>query len=194
MSDESTRMSEEARREAEERRARAAAQIRVVGDPVLRERAHEVVEFDDDLRALSERMIGIMHDAPGIGLAATQLGIVRRVLVYDVEPEQGPVTLVNPEILGHGDEVVTMDEGCLSVPGVNVPVEREAGIRVRARDLSGAEREFDAEELEARVIKHELDHLDGVLILDRTTRVERARALRELREREGSPVPRPAGL
>jgi peptide deformylase len=194
MSDESTRMSEEARREAEERRARAAAQIRVVGDPVLRERAHEVVGFDDDLRALSERMIGIMHDAPGIGLAATQLGIVRRVLVYDVEPEQGPVTLVNPEILAHGDELVTMDEGCLSVPGVNVPVEREASIHMRAQDLSGAVREFDAEELEARVIQHELDHLDGVLILDRTSRVERARALRELRDREPGPVSRPAGL
>jgi peptide deformylase len=167
--------------QAEKRRA-ALRQIRVVGDPVLRERAQAVTIFDDELSRLAERMTAIMRDAPGIGLAATQIGVVRRVLVYQVEDEVH--TLVNPEVEGAGGDTEISDEGCLSVPGVVVPVERPLVVDVRAQDLRGEPLEFTAEGLEARVIQHEVDHLDGVLILDRTTRGERARALRELREGE----------
>jgi peptide deformylase len=167
---------------SEEQRA-ALRQIRTVGDPVLREAAEPVSDFDGRLRELSERMLRIMHDAPGIGLAAPQVGVVRRVIVYDVGE---PTTLVNPEIVWSSDERETVDEGCLSVPGVRVPVERPARVRLSVQDLGGAGREFEVEELEARVIQHELDHLDGVLILERTCREERARALRELHD---EPVP-----
>ena len=138
MSDETHDTTRTARRRdpaAEERSRAALAEVRTMGDPVLRERAHEVTAFDDDLAKLSERMIALMHDAPGIGLAATQVGVVKRVLVYDVD--DGPVTLVNPEIVWHGDETEVIDEGCLSVPGVTVPVERPVAIRVRARDVGG---------------------------------------------------------
>jgi peptide deformylase len=170
--------------EEQERRRRAARrQVRQVGDPVLRERAREVVRFDGDLVRLAERMIGIMHDAPGIGLAATQLGVLERVLVYDLG-EHGPHVLVNPQISERSDETEVHDEGCLSVGNVTVPVERAVAVRVRASDEHGSPLEYSAEGLEARVIQHELDHLDGVLILDRTTRRERARALRELRDAE----------
>jgi len=169
-----------------ERRAEARRELRVVGDPVLREKAHDVTRFDDELAELSRRMVRIMQDAPGIGLAAPQVGVVRRVIVYQVDEE--PVTLVNPEIVWASDETEVLDEGCLSVPGVSVPVERPVAIRVRAQDLAGAHREYGADDLEARVIQHETDHLNGVLILERTTRRERARALRELREGEPTPV------
>jgi len=165
-----------------ERRDAARRQIRTLGDPVLREVARPVERFDGDLRALSRRMIAIMRDAPGVGLAATQLGVVQRVIVYEVDDEA--VTLVNPRIVSSSRDTETADEGCLSLPGVTVPVERPAAVRVRGRDVRGRRLEYDAEGLEARVIQHETDHLDGVLILERTTREERARALRELRERE----------
>jgi peptide deformylase len=163
----------------EARQLEALRQIRTVGDPVLRGHARSVVEFDKDLRRLSKRMLRVMDDARGVGLAAPQIGVARRVIVYDVDE---PVTLVNPEIVEASDETVVMDEGCLSVPGVTVPVERALAIRVKGRDLSGHALEYDAVELEARVIQHEMDHLDGVLILERTTREERGRALRALRD------------
>ena len=139
-------------------------------------------------------MIGVMHDAPGVGLAATQLGVVQRVLVYDVDDE--PVTLVNPRIVAASRETEVAEEGCLSLPGMNLQVERALVIHVRARDVRGRRLDFEAEGLEARVIQHETDHLDGVLILERATREERARALRELREREivASPVSSGSGL
>ena len=164
-----------------ERQLAALREIRTVGDPVLREQAKPVVAFDRALKDLSRRMIRIMHDAPGIGLAAPQIGVTRRVIVYDLER---PVTLVNPEICSESAETEVMDEGCLSVPEAAVAVERSARIRVRARDLRGHELEYDAEDLEARVIQHELDHLNGILILERTSREERARALRGLRRHE----------
>jgi peptide deformylase len=164
-----------------ERQRTALREIRTVGDPVLRDPAKPVVSFDRALKELSQRMIRIMHDAPGIGLAAPQIGVTRRVIVYDVER---PVTLVNPEIVSHAEETETIDEGCLSVPEAVVAVERPVSIRVRGRDLRGREVEYDAHELEARVIQHELDHLDGILILERTSREERARALGGLRRRE----------
>jgi peptide deformylase len=168
--------------ETREQRTRREArrEIRVIGDPVLRERAREVVTFDRALRKLARRMIGIMHDAPGIGLAAPQVGVVDRLIVYDVDDD--PRALVNPDLSDFSEEREESDEGCLSVPGVAMPVERAVRVRVKGRDVTGAPVDFVAEGLEARVIQHEVDHLDGVLIVDRTTREARAAALRALRE------------
>jgi peptide deformylase len=175
-----------------ERQAAALAQVRTLGDPVLRESARPVETFDRELAALSRRMIAVMQDAPGIGLAATQLGVVRRMIVYQVDDD--PVTLVNPRIVWASDDTEVLDEGCLSLPGVTVPVERSTAVRVRARDLHGRRLEYEAEDIEARVIQHETDHLDGVLILERTSREERGRVLRELRERQTAAVPSGSGL
>jgi peptide deformylase len=165
------------RREREARR-----EIRVIGDPVLRERAREVTEFDRGLRKFAKRMIRIMHDAPGVGLAAPQVGVLQRVLVYDVDED--PKVLVNPELDEFSEETEEGDEGCLSVPGLRMPVERSLSVRVRALDADGEQLEFRAEGFEARVIQHEYDHLDGVLIVDRTSRAARAAVMRALRERE----------
>jgi peptide deformylase len=178
-----------------ERQAAARRQIRTLGDPVLREQAQPVDKFDDELAALSRRLIGIMRDAPGVGLAATQLGVVQRVLVYEVDDDA--VTLVNPRIVETSRETEVAEEGCLSLPGMNLQVERAFAVHVRARDVRGRRLDFEAEGLEARVIQHETDHLDGILILERATRDERARALREFREREiaaVSPVSSGSGL
>ena len=125
----------------------------------------------------------LMHDSLGIGLAATQVGVMHRVLVYRVEQDAPVAALVNPEIEWAGDETEVMDEGCLSLPGVLVEVERPVHIRVRGRDEHGDGLLIEATGLEARVIQHEIDHLDGVLILDRTPRDQRKQAMRELRER-----------
>jgi len=168
--------------EAQERRQQAARrEIRTVGDPVLREQAGAVTVFDDRLAALARRMIRVMQAAPGVGLAAPQVGVVRRLIVYEAG-EDGPRALVNPVITWRSEETETCDEGCLSVPDVTVPVERALMVRVEANDLTGSRLTFAAEDMEARVIQHEVDHLDGILILQRTSRGERARALRELRE------------
>jgi peptide deformylase len=126
----------------------------------------------------------LMHDALGIGLAATQLGVMHRVLVYRVEPDAPVNALVNPELEWASREEEVLDEGCLSLPGVLVEVERPVYVRVRAKDEHGDPLVIEASGLEARVIQHEMDHLDGVLILDRTSREERKRALRALREAE----------
>jgi peptide deformylase len=165
------------------RRAAALAHVRRFGDPVLKARAVPVERFDDDLRAEVARMAAIMRDGLGVGLAATQLGVVHRVLVYRVGGDAPLAALVNPEIEWAGDEIETVEEGCLSLPGVHVDVERPIHVRVRARDEHGDEIGIEASGLEARVIQHEIDHLDGVLILDRTSREERKQAMRELRER-----------
>jgi peptide deformylase len=175
-----------------ERQAAARRQIRTIGDPVLREPARPVQEFDAELAALSRRMVTIMRDAPGVGLAATQVGVLRRVIVYEVDDE--PVILVNPTIVTASRDTEVLDEGCLSLPGMTLPVERPVAVRVRARDLRGRRLEYDTEGLEARVVQHEMDHLDGVLILERTSREERARALREFRERETGAVSAGVGL
>ncbi len=178
--------SEEQRRELDpETRARRDAALRHVrkyGDPVLRSRAREIDVFDATLADEARRMEQLMDQALGIGLAATQLGVMHRLLVYRVEPE-GPLgVLVNPEIEFKGDEAETLEEGCLSLPGVSVEVERPLHVRVRAQDLEGKPLTLEAEGLEARVIQHEVDHLDGVLILDRTTRDQRKQAMRAMRE------------
>ena len=165
------------------RRERALAHVVQYGDPVLRARAREVEVFDDALRAELARMGGLMSDALGIGLAATQLGRLSRLLVYRVEHESPVQMLVNPVIEWSGDDKEWMEEGCLSLPGVHVDVERPVYVRVRARDGHGEPLLVEASGLEARVIQHEMDHLDGVLILDRTPRDQRKEAMRALRER-----------
>jgi peptide deformylase len=172
--------------ELEARRAAAMSFIRKLGDPVLRSRATPVDRFDDSLRAQVSRMAAIMGDAIGIGLAAPQLGISQRLLVYRVGADAPLIALANPELEWSSHEVEDGEEGCLSIPGVSVDVERPVYVRVHARDEHGEARLIEASGLEARVIQHEMDHLDGVLMLDRTSRDERKRALRELREAERS--------
>jgi peptide deformylase len=166
------------------RRAAAMSFIRRLGDPVLKSRATEVDLFDDSLRRQAARMAGLMNDALGVGLAAPQLGVSQRLLVYRVEPDAPVIVLANPEIEWQSDDEEVVEEGCLSIPGVNVDVERPVHVRVRARDEEGEERLVEASGLEARVIQHEIDHLDGVLILDRTSREQRREAMRALRDRE----------
>jgi peptide deformylase len=166
------------------RRAAAMSFVRQFGDPVLKNRAIEVDRFDGALQSQVARMAGLMDDALGVGLAAPQLGISQRLLVYRVGPGAPVVALVNPEIEWTSDDEEPGEEGCLSIAGVNVDVERPIHVRVRARDELGEQRVVEASGLEARVIQHEIDHLDGVLILDRTSRDQRRRAMRELRNRE----------
>ena len=170
--------------EAEARRVAAMSFIRRLGDPILKSSATPVDRFDDSLRKQVSRMAGIMGDAFGVGLAAPQLGLSQRLLVYRVGPDATLVALVNPELEWSSDDQEILDEGCLSIPGITVDVERPVHVRVRALDEEGETRMVEASGLEARVIQHELDHLNGVLILDRTTRDERKRALRELRDAE----------
>jgi peptide deformylase len=170
--------------ETEARRAAAMSFIRKWGDPVLKSRATPVDRFDDTLQQQVQRMAGIMRDAVGIGLAAPQLGISQRLLVYRIGSEAPLITLVNPELEWHGEERETFEEGCLSIPSVAVDVERPVHVRVRAKDERGEERLVEASGLEARVIQHEMDHLDGVLMLDRASREDRKEALRALREQE----------
>jgi peptide deformylase len=166
------------------RRAAALAQIRSFGDPVLRTRARPVEHFDEALRAEIERMGHLMDDALGVGLAATQVGVLHRLLVYRVQQQARLAALINPEIEWLGKETETMEEGCLSLPSVLVDVDRAIHLRVRAQDERGEPIVIEASGLEARVIQHEMDHLDGVLILDRTTREQRKEAMRKLREAE----------
>jgi peptide deformylase len=170
--------------ELEARRVAAMSLIRRFGDPVLKSRAAPVDRFDDSLRRQVSRMAGIMNDAYGVGLAAPQLGISQRLLVYRIGPDAPLIALANPRLDWASDEQEALDEGCLSIPGVTVDVDRPVHVRVSARDEEGEERVVEASGLEARVIQHEMDHLDGVLILERTSREERKRALRELREAE----------
>ena len=171
--------------EAAARRAAAMSFIRKWGDPVLKSRATPVDRFDETLQQQVQRMAGIMRDAVGVGLAAPQLGISQRLLVYRIGSDAPLITLVNPEFEWRSDDVVeTLEEGCLSIPSVAVDVERPGHVRVRAQDERGDERLVEASGLEARVIQHEMDHLDGVLMLDRASREDRKEALRALREQE----------
>jgi peptide deformylase len=175
------------------KREAALRHVRKYGDPVLRSRARQVERFDDALADEVKRMGLLMDDALGIGLAATQLGVMHRVLVYRVDPEAPLGVLINPTIEWSGDEVETMEEGCLSLPGVGVEVERPVRVRVSAQDETGAQLVVEASGLEARVIQHEVDHLDGVLILDRCSRDQRKQAMRAMREAmAGHPPPEPA--
>jgi peptide deformylase len=168
--------------ETRERRDAALRFVRKLGDPVLRATALPVERFDDALRAEIARMGELMHDALGVGLAATQLGVLHRVLVYRAHSEDPLTALVNPEIEWQSEEVEVADEGCLSLPGVHVAVERAAQVRVRAKNGEGEDFSVEAEGLDARVIQHEIDHLNGVLILDRISRQARKEAMRAMRE------------
>ena len=175
---------EEGQIEAErlERREAALAQVVKFGDPVLKSRASEVSDLGPALRAEIERMIMIMRDGMGVGLAATQLGILRRALVFQAGPDSEPTALINPELQWLSGQLVVAEEGCLSLPGVSMDVERPLHARIGGLDLSGEAVTLEASGLEARVLQHEIDHLDGVLILDRAPRDQRKGALRALRE------------
>lgn len=173
----------EARAEAERlvRKEVALAQIRQYGDPVLRMRAADVESFDDELARITGRMTELMHDADGIGLAATQIGILRRFLVCTLEGEDR--VLVNPRVTPVGEETEVDDEGCLSLGSIRVPVERATRVTVEARDAAGEPVALELEGMDARVVQHEVDHLDGVLLLDRTDVESRRDALAQLRPR-----------
>jgi peptide deformylase len=194
MSDETPEVVDETEEEEDEveqldpelaaRRAAAMSFIRRFGDPVLKSRATDVDRFDDALQAQVSRMGALMNDALGVGLAAPQVGLSQRLLVYRVGQDAPLVALVNPELEWTSEDEECAEEGCLSIPGIGVDVDRPVHVRVRGRDEFGDTRLVEASGLEARVIQHEMDHLDGVLILDRTSRDQRKQAIRTLREKE----------
>lgn len=167
--------------------------IRVFGDPVLRQPAEDVTDIDARLQQLVEDMIVTMYDAPGVGLAAPQVGVQRRVFVYDIG--EGPFAVINPRITEREDEW-SYEEGCLSVPGLSWPIVRAKRVHLVGWDLAGRELSLDADELLARVFQHEVDHLDGILLLERLDRSDKKQAMRVLRNRtlglpgdlEGHPV------
>jgi peptide deformylase len=168
--------------EVKARRDAALVHVRKFGDPVLKTKARRVERFDDALRQEVDRMGVLMNDALGIGLAATQIGVLHRVLVYRVQPDSPVSALINPELEWTSSDEEIAEEGCLSLPLVHVEVERPVHVRVKAQDEYGGPLLVEASGLEARVIQHEMDHLDGVLILSRTTREQRKEAMRVLRE------------
>jgi peptide deformylase len=173
---------EELDAEQQARRRMALAQIRQYPDAALKMTARPVDEFDDDLRRLVDRMKQLMVDANGVGLAATQVGVLQRLFVFQVSEDE-TVALANPEIVDRGEVTTVEEEGCLSIQGVLLPVERPAKIAVQGQDEHGAEVRYELEEPFSRIAQHENDHLDGVLILDRTTPEARREALATLRPR-----------
>jgi peptide deformylase len=158
-----------------------ALEVKTFGDPVLKTRAARVKEFDEALLRFTEEMLVTMREKEGVGLAANQVGRLRRVLVAGIEDDE--YVLVNPVIEARSEETEVLAEGCLSIPGIQVEVERPVAVTVSGQDAAGRELCLEAEGLLARVFQHEIDHLDGVLILDRTDRETRKAALREWRER-----------
>jgi peptide deformylase len=167
--------------EREARRRAALLQIRQFGDPVLRLQAHDVETFDGDLQRLVERMKLLMADANGVGLAANQVGILQRVLVMLPGPEEEPIAIVNPRVIERSDETEAGEEGCLSLQGVLVPVERSLALRIEGHDEQGQPLQLELDPYAARIAQHEIDHLDGVLIIDRTTPEARRGAMAVLR-------------
>ena len=166
----------------ERRRLAALDNIRQLGDPVLRSPALTITDFDQALKDEAERMVQVMNDARGVGLAAPQLGSLRRLAVIIGGEDMDPLVLCNPEITWRSEEVDIETEGCLSIGEISVEVERSLAIHVVAQDVEGRRFEFEPTGFAARVIQHELDHLDGVLILDRTAPEQRREALRALRD------------
>jgi peptide deformylase len=154
--------------------------IRLVGDPVLRQRAAEVTTIDGRLVKLADDMVVTMYEAPGMGLAAPQVGVEKRLFVYDVG--DGPHTIVNPQIVESRGEWA-YEEGCLSVPGLSWEIIRPKEVHLTGVDLDGNEVSIEADELTARCFQHELDHLDGVLLLERLDADARKQALRTIREK-----------
>ena len=168
--------------EREARRRLALAQIRQYPDPVLRMRSNEVESFDDDLRRLVERMTELMRDANGVGLGGTQVGTLQRVFVFQPAGEdEAPRAFVNPVLVKTSEVTFSDTEGCLSMQGVSIPVERPVKVTIEGKDENGEDVRLELEERDARVAQHELDHLDGILILDRTTAEARREALGILR-------------
>src|SRR2546423_9834414 len=194
MSDEPVEVVEDPQEEHEEeerldpelaaRRAAAMAFIRRYGDPVLKSRATPVDRFDDALSEQVSRMGAIMNDALGVGLAAPQVGLSQRLLVYRVGHEAPLIAVVNPEVEWWSDDDETLEEGCLSLPGVHIDVDRPVHVRVRAQDEQGDPRLIEASGLEARVLQHEIDHLNGKLILEHASREQRKEAIRILRDQD----------
>jgi len=168
--------------------------IRLYGDPVLRQRAPEVDTIDGRLKQLADDMVLTMYEAPGVGLAAPQVGVQKRIFVYDSGDGLGPRTVVNPVL----DEVRgewTYEEGCLSVPGLSWPIVRPKEVHLTGYDLEGNEISIEADEFVARVFQHEVDHLDGVLLVERLDDDQRREAKRILRARAlGLPDADPDGL
>jgi peptide deformylase len=162
------------------RRRMALAQIRQYPDSVLRMKSREV-EIDEDLKRLAERMKSLMRDAHGIGLAGTQVGTLRRLFVFQNGDDEEPTVVVNPQLSNHSSEKATEDEGCLSLQGVLVPVERSTKVTLDGTDLDGNAIHLELEGMPARVVQHETDHLEGVLIIDRTDPASRKEALAKLR-------------
>jgi peptide deformylase len=167
----------------------AVLEIRRFGDPVLRSPALEVVEFDDRLRALAEDMSETMRAAPGVGLAAPQVAVSRRLFTFDSGEESG--AYANPQIVWRSPETQEGEEGCLSIPGIFFPVTRAMKVRVHARTVDGATVETEAEGFLARIFQHEIDHLDGVLFVDRLDPEARREAMRLIREAELGLAPAP---
>jgi peptide deformylase len=165
-----------------------AREIRTYGDPVLKTAAAEVTEVDGKLVRLAAEMLQTMYDAPGLGLAAPQVGVMKQMFVYELDGKPG--TLVNPTIKESSGEWV-YDEGCLSIPGLYVEMVRPKEVLVHGWDLDGNELEFEADELAARLFQHELDHLHGVLMFDRMTPEQRKEALIEYRRLQEQPPPEP---
>jgi peptide deformylase len=168
--------------EREARRRLALAQIRQYPDAALKMKARSVDEFDDELKSLVERMKLLMVDANGIGLAATQVGVLRRLFVFQPD-EHDVLAVVNPEIVERSEESEVADEGCLSIQGITVPVERSLSVTIVGKDENGGDVRYELEGYAARCVQHETDHLDGVLMLDRTTPEARREALGVLRPR-----------
>jgi peptide deformylase len=168
--------------EQQARRRLALAQIRQYPDSALKMAARPVEDFDDDLRRLVDRMKLLMVDASGIGLAATQVGVLQRLFVFQASEDE-TVAIANPEVVERSEETTVEDEGCLSIQGVLLPVERPTAIAIVGQDEHGANVRYELEEPYSRVAQHETDHLDGVLILDRTTAEARREALASLRPR-----------
>jgi peptide deformylase len=162
----------------------ASYQIRLFGDPVLTQRSSEVAEIDGKLVQLAADMVITMHDAHGLGLAAPQVGVQKRLFVYQL-PEQEPVTIVNPVIAESGGEW-EYEEGCLSIPGLFFPIVRPKEILLTGFDLDGNQIAIEADEVEARCLQHEMDHLDGRLLLSMLDKDQKKEAMRELRRRAES--------
>ena len=165
--------------------------IRLFGDPVLKRPAAPVSDINGGLTKLVDAMYATMYEAHGVGLAAPQVGVQQRFFVYDIQDDTGPHVLLNPEIVESKGEW-TYEEGCLSLPGLAFEITRPDVITIRGLDLDGNEVALEGDELLGRVFQHELDHLDGILLLDRLERAERKQALRELRE-QGMRGPTPGG-
>ncbi|HYI62806.1 MAG TPA: peptide deformylase [Acidimicrobiales bacterium] len=175
----------------------AAYDIRIIGDPVLREVADDVTDIDGALVRVAEGMVEAMYQADGLAVAAPQVGVRKRVVVYQLPDDPGPMVIINPHVVEVGDEPWTYSEGCLSIPGLYWEITRPKQVHVTGLDLDGNEVSIEADELAARMYQHELDHLDGVLMterLDEDQKREAKRAVRELMlSRSGGGAPASSG-